>query len=539
MFDPQGNGPQYIEDLATAYWHSSALFTAVELGVFNELEDGGLAAPELARRLEIEPEACVRFLNALSALGLVVGDNGASGDNTNGDNNRYFNSSVASQCLVKGTPSYQGDSVLWRKNLSKSWEHLPESLKQGGRIDLPPYAPAESDNNSDMDSMDSKDDIAGRFRHYTLAMDAVVRGKAEEISSMFPSIPPGGSPGGPIKKMLDVGSGGGGMSAAFLNKFPSLSTTLMDMPEVLETARQMMESAGFAGRFNPVPSNALEPWPFKDDSFGLIVLSNIVHAFSHDELQHLLNEAARCLRPKGIVLVHDFFMEHGNQKAALFDLNMLINTYNGMVFKGSDVIRELESRGFNTSGLFPLSGDTAIIAASEDKAAIEGLLLDKVTRLAMEFLGHGFNDVREVDVADVVVADWTRQRCEFGCHRHGSAHCPPNSPTPEETRQVLGDFTRALIMEGEPPTRDFQHLVLKAEREAFKSGFHKAFAYWSGPCTLCDECVTPCRNTNSARPSMEGAGMDVFETVKRAGFMLRPLKDKGDYVKYYALLLIE
>ncbi|HEB02466.1 MAG TPA: DUF2284 domain-containing protein [Nitrospirae bacterium] len=189
-------------------------------------------------------------------------------------------------------------------------------------------------------------------------------------------------------------------------------------------------------------------------------------------------------------------------------------------------------------GLFPLAGDTAMIAASGEKSVIEGLLLDKVTSLSVEFLEYGFNQVREIDVADVVVADWTRERCQFGCDRHGSAHCPPNSPTPDETRRLLGDFKRALIMEGEPPTRDFQHLVLRAEREAFKSGFHKAFAYWSGPCTLCDECVTPCRNSKNARPSMEGAGMDVFETVKRAGFMLRPLKDKGDYVKYYALLLI-
>lgn len=519
VIDPQGNGQQYIEDLATAYWHSSALFTAVELGVFNELEAEGLDHTELAKRLELEPQACLRFLEALSALGLVVGD----GDN--GDNSKYYNSSVASDFLVKGRPSYQGDSVLWRKGLSSGWEQLSESLKQGGRVDIPD------------DDGQSSDDMKSRFRKYTLAMDAVVRGKAGELALMFPAQPPGG-PTDPIKKMLDVGSGGGAMSAAFLDKFPGLSTTLMDMPEVLETAQEMMDDAGFKGRFTLAPSNALESWPFKDDSFGLIVLSNIVHAFSHDELQHLLNEAARCLGPDGIILIHDFFMEHAPQKAALFDLNMLINTYNGMVFKASDIIRELESRGLNTTGLFPLSGDTAMVAASMESEAIEGLLLDSIKKLAATFYEYGFNDVREIDVKDVVVADWTRERCQYGCDRHGSAHCPPNSPTPDETRRLLGDFKRAIIMEGQPPTRDFQHLVLKAEREAFKAGYHKAFAYWSGPCTLCDECVTPCRNSKSARPSMEGAGMDVFETVKRAGFTLRPLKDKGDYVKYYALLLI-
>lgn len=41
-----------------------------------------------------------------------------------------------------------------------------------------------------------------------------------------------------------------------------------------------------------------------------------------------------------------------------------------------------------------------------------------------------------------------------------------------------------------------------------------------------------------ARPSMEAAGIDVFETVRRAGLSLRPLKERDDYVRYFALLLL-
>ena len=90
----------------------------------------------------------------------------------------------------------------------------------------------------------------------------------------------------------------------------------------------------------------------------------------------------------------------------------------------------------------------------------------------------------------------------------------------------------------------FQSMVLDAEREAFLAGFHKAFAYWAGPCALCATCTVDapdgtCRNTRDARPSMEGAGIDVFETARRAGLNLRILRDKGDYVRYFALLLLE
>ena len=110
----------------------------------------------------------------------------------------------------------------------------------------------------------------------------------------------------------------------------------------------------------------------------------------------------------------------------------------------------------------------------------------------------------------------------------------------EDERDREG-YKHALLVQGQPPTSSFQLRVLQAEREAFKSGFHKAFSYWAGPCTLCESCVEkgPCRNTEHARPSMEGAGIDVFETAKRAGATLRTLKSKDEFVKYFALILLE
>ena len=107
---------------------------------------------------------------------------------------------------------------------------------------------------------------------------------------------------------------------------------------------------------------------------------------------------------------------------------------------------------------------------------------------------------------------------------------------------MLKDYSVALLLEGEPPTKDFQLKVLQAEKEAFTAGFYKSFAYWAGPCSLCVQgCPRDgtCRNTRLARPSMEAAGIDVFETVRRAGFSLQPLKTRDDYVKYFALLLLE
>ena len=42
-YDPQTNGGQYLEDLATAYWLSDALFTALEMDLFQTIDDFGMA----------------------------------------------------------------------------------------------------------------------------------------------------------------------------------------------------------------------------------------------------------------------------------------------------------------------------------------------------------------------------------------------------------------------------------------------------------------------------------------------------------------
>lgn len=64
VHDPRATFPQYLEDLATAYWYSELLFTAVEVGIFTILAEGGLTASELASRLGIDRLAAKRFLRA-------------------------------------------------------------------------------------------------------------------------------------------------------------------------------------------------------------------------------------------------------------------------------------------------------------------------------------------------------------------------------------------------------------------------------------------------------------------------------------------
>lgn len=510
--DPQDLSPQYLIDLAAGYWFSEVLFTAVELGIFTLIDRKGKTADEISRELDIDPKGMDRFLSALCSLGLL-----------NSYDSYYYNTRLSSDYLVSGKSDYQGNLILWHKYISHSWQGLARCLKSGGRVEF---------DTSDCDP----DSLSKRIRKYISAMDCVARTKVPEILNLFEGTSLKG-------EILDVGAGSGAISAGFLEHFPFMKTTLLDLPEVIDFALELMAERGLEKRVSCCKANVLEDWPVRRGSFDIVILSNIVHAYSEKEIPLLLLKASECLKPDGFLLIHDFFLEHHPEKASLFDLNMFINTYNGKVFSNKWILGELSRLKLCRTNMIPLQKDTAVIIASKDEKRLSQLALDPLQRLLPRILELGFSKVNAVDVKDIYVSDWTDLRCRFGCDSYGKPNCPPNSPSPQKTKDILKDYSRAILIEGEPPTQSFQLKVLKAEGEAFKSGFHKAFAYWAGPCSICDNCTVDiegiCTNTANARPSMEGSGIDVFETVRKSGTSLRTLRDKNDFVKYFGLLLLE
>ncbi|ADG81424.1 DUF2284 domain-containing protein [Thermincola potens] len=503
-------GPQYLEDLATGYWFSEVLFTAVELDIFTHIERGGKSVEEISEILNCRPAGMERFLQALCAMGLLINYG-----------EKYYNTGLASEYLVAGKENYQGDSILWRKYLVSRWQDLASCLRAGGRVN---YGASEED----------PAQRAHRIRMYISAMDRVARTKVQEIMPFFAGL-------SMSRKILDVGAGSGAIAAGFLKRFPAMTATLLDLPEVLSCTQEFMQAEKLVERITFSPTNILEDWPVDTAGFDLVILSNIIHAYSEKEITGILQRASDCLKTDGLLVIHDFFLEHYPEKAALFDLNMFINTYNGKVFSCEWVMQELARLNLYKTELIPLKTDTALIIAGKNKRALARLHLQPVDRLVSSIKTLGFDDVCPVSTDMVHVTDWADLKCRFGCSGYGKGHCPPNSLPPQKTRDLLKDYSRALLLKGQPPTRDFQRRVLQAEREAFKAGFHKAFVFWAGPCSLCDSCATDgkCRNTRDARPSMEGAGIDVFATVRRAGFHLEVLQDKNDFVTYFALLLLE
>ncbi|VVB72259.1 Uncharacterised protein [uncultured archaeon] len=183
------------------------------------------------------------------------------------------------------------------------------------------------------------------------------------------------------------------------------------------------------------------------------------------------------------------------------------------------------------------------------------------------------SDLIPISPEIIVVAEWVRLKCRYGCNSYGTRLCcPPYTPTPQETRAILSEFRHAVLarfeikseqkMQPKNPSKALGNSVIKIhktiaelEKTAFLAGYYKAFAMSGMPCSLCETCVieemhrkdqaifdldsAKCRHKEIMRPSMEACGIDVFKTLQNAGYKSHVLGDCSERVEVSGLVLLD
>ncbi len=143
---------------------------------------------------------------------------------------------------------------------------------------------------------------------------------------------------------------------------------------------------------------------------------------------------------------------------------------------------------------------------------------------------------------DVIsIARWVQLKCKYGCSEYNKKlTCPPHSPAYDEMKEILKEYSNALLLHGHLSWQ-MRYMITKIEEKAFSMGFYKAFGLGAGPCQLCEQCdaVSTCIRTEEARPSMEACGIDVYQTVRNLNLKIETLTSKTDEVNIYGLVLLE
>ncbi len=184
---------------------------------------------------------------------------------------------------------------------------------------------------------------------------------------------------------------------------------------------------------------------------------------------------------------------------------------------------------------------------------------EKFAFLSKRALELGAADAKVISASSVVVEDRVVLKCKVGCSNYGKTlACPPYTPTAEEFRKIVSEYSYALFMkftskaEAEPelqkllskPANDpaltdeskekiakfwaswkqdkrgMLESVVALEKEAMRSGYSLAIAFVSGHCQLCEKCsleTKVCVHPELARYSEDAVGVNVRKTAKNAG----------------------
>ncbi|UCD76550.1 MAG: DUF2284 domain-containing protein [Phycisphaerales bacterium] len=173
--------------------------------------------------------------------------------------------------------------------------------------------------------------------------------------------------------------------------------------------------------------------------------------------------------------------------------------------------------------------------------------------LEATFRQHECGDFRWLDPRRIVVAEWVRMKCRFGCPRYGKSRvCPPNVPSVAECQRFFDEYEEAVLFHFtrtvERPedrhswTRSINGRLLKLERAVFLERHEKALVLFTGPCNLCDDCTgdpAECTIPQSARPAPEGLAVDVFSTARNCGYQIRVLTDYSQQMDRFGMLLVQ
>lgn len=179
--------------------------------------------------------------------------------------------------------------------------------------------------------------------------------------------------------------------------------------------------------------------------------------------------------------------------------------------------------------------------------------MKKQAELEALFSAHGYFDFKWIEPEDIVVSQWVRMKCTFGCGNYGkNASCPPNTPSVAECRQFFSEYRTAVLFHFEkkvdkPEDRhswssEVNQKLVKLERAVFLAGHEKAFLLFMDSCSFCADCPgvrQECVNPRLARPSPESMAVDVFSTVRKYGYPIEVLSEYSQAMNRYAFLLVE
>ncbi len=316
-------------------WIAQSIHIAAKLGLADLVKEGSRSVEVLAQTTGTHAPALYRLLRLLASVGIFTEDE-----------EKCFGLTPLAEQLLSDVPGslrilaiIYGEALFWQP-----WGNIMHSIQTGETafehvFGKPIYA-----------YLAETPALAALFDQ---AMSGLVMQVAQSVATTYDF--------SSIAHVIDVGGGKGGLLTVVLQRWPHLTGTLMDLPQVVAHARSWIEATSLAARCELVDGDFFQAIPAGGDAY---LLSTILCNWDDEHAIRILKNCRQAMGPDSKLLVVEILIPPLNHPSAgkLLDLQMMLIT-GGRDRTAAEYRKLLASAGFTLTQIIPTSSERSIIEA--------------------------------------------------------------------------------------------------------------------------------------------------------------------------------
>jgi len=242
---------------------------AFKFDVFDAAKDSPQTIEQIGQKTKLHPRGLRSLMNILTARGYFEYKYG-----------KFGLTKISKKWFLKENPDNMCSFMRYANEVQwNELSYLEEFLRTGKGLQVHDTYTEE------------------QWNLYPLQQEDLAKMVAKEAAKMIPM------PSNPAE-MLDIGGSHGLFSVELCKKYPTLKSTILELPQAVEKARPILAKFNMGDRISYRAGNALTD-DFGENRYDLIFMAGVAHHFTSEQNSAVSGKARKALKPSACFVIQD------------------------------------------------------------------------------------------------------------------------------------------------------------------------------------------------------------------------------------------